>query len=75
MPTKLDKTLTQPICIPKLTDLTQGHPDPDLGQFVHINRIYMFPVVEEELCVPQIAVERRLDKDLPRLEEINTREK
>jgi len=63
------QSLSSPLLIPKLTHLLQGHTDPVLGCYVHINRIFMFPVIEEEVCVPPLDPQRHKTGPLPTLAE------
>ena len=62
-------TLSCPIQIPKLTHLLAGNPDPVLGCYVHINHIFMFPVLDEEIEVPPIDLQRGKRDRLPSLEQ------
>ena len=67
--------LSRPLLIPKLTQLLENHPDPVLGCYVHINRIYMFPVVDCEIQLSQITEEPREIRPLPTLAQTLGRER
>ena len=74
LPPKIDRP-SQSITIPKLTSLNQGLSDPDIGCFVHINFVYMFPVVEEDMEIPPVSEFRKQSTALPRLSDALTRKR
>lgn len=44
--------------------------DPDLGVYVHISRVYLFPVTDEQVVLAPISSTKPEPSDLPRFETI-----
>lgn len=56
--------------IPCLTRMIADSSDPDLGVYVHISRVYLFPVTDEQVVLAPISSTKPEPSDLPRFETI-----
>lgn len=56
--------------IPLLTNMTSTSTDPDLGVYVHISRVYLFPVTDEQVVLPCVSSDPIQPTTLPRFEDI-----
>ena len=56
--------------IPRLTHMLAESCDPDLGVYVHISRVYLFPVTDECVVLPAVEKPDAQEMHLPGFEEI-----
>lgn len=56
--------------IPYLTHLLEDSTDPDLGVYVHISRVYLFPVTDESIMLPALSSLQAQEVRLPGFKEI-----
>lgn len=56
--------------IPLLTHLLEESTDQDLGVYVHVSRVYLFPVTDESVTLPAISSPPTQEVHLPGFKEI-----